>query len=171
MELGDNYGDKDSYNNAVEILVTKCKNETGLEIDGLEVIAIRSVGNENVKYTSEGIIGNDTIDCYTSDYMQSNVSSYGKPENGGDWFTMFGYNDCNLKQADNNYKNDFDKMNELGIISSDTIYWLASRYAKVKANGCYLYLRTVSDNVIDEGGNLISVRTRKSRWTTSNLWS
>ena len=35
----------------------KCKEVTGLEVDGKIVKSIRSVGNENVKYTSAGITG------------------------------------------------------------------------------------------------------------------
>ena len=49
-----------SYNNAVQTIVTECVNVSGIEtVDGTNVISIRSVGNTDFKYTSNGFTNND----------------------------------------------------------------------------------------------------------------
>ena len=51
-----------SYNNAVETLVMECVEESGVKenLDGINVLSIRSIGNTDMKYTSQGLIGNDS---------------------------------------------------------------------------------------------------------------
>ena len=58
-----------SYNNAVEPIVMACVTESGIEtVDGKNVISIRSFGNTNIKYTSEGLIGRDEPGWYSGNF-------------------------------------------------------------------------------------------------------
>ena len=110
-----------SYNNAVNTLVTACKDATGLTVDGSTVISIRSAGNTNVTYTSSGISGTDAPGDYTYDYQTAGAES--------DWYTANGFNNYHMKREDTNYSSDLNTMKQLGIFAADDkgTYWLASR--------------------------------------------
>ena len=122
-----------SYNNAVNTLVTACKDATGLTVDGTNVISIRSVGNTNVKYTSTGIVGSDS-GTYTYDWQTAGAES--------DWYTTYGFN---MKPEDTNHRADVDKMKQLGIFATDNLgnYWLASRGAKASSSDVDFFVRCV----------------------------
>ena len=125
-----------SYNHAVETIVTACKNATGLTIDGTNVISIRSVGNTNVKYISDTeIVGND-----------GGTYSYNLEETGAesDWYTPMGY-DMKPGDVEENFKADTNLMQSLGIINADdgANYWLASRYVEADSDGVYLMVRKI----------------------------
>lgn len=126
-----------SYNNSINTLVTACKNATGLTVDGTDVISIRSVGNENVKYTSSGITGNDTSTTYTYPYQTFELES--------NWYTANNYNNYNMKAEDTNYTSDVTKMKQLGIFAADNFgyYWLASRRIDADANDVGFRVRGV----------------------------
>ena len=113
-----------SYNNMVETLVMACKDATGLTVDGTEVISVRSVGNTNVKYTSNGITGTDNPGTYVYDWQTAGAES--------DWYTSNGYNSYNMKVEDNNYQSDWSILGTLGIRTADNSldYWLASRFVR-----------------------------------------
>ena len=157
LQLGQSYKEgaegfaegAEAYNNAVNAIVAKCKEVTGLEVDGEVVKSIRSVGNENVKYTSNGIKGSDTTEYFTSTYMKANVDGYPNATYG-DWFAT--YNSLNIKQGDGNFLNDYNRMNELGILNANLPfgvfgYWLASRDVYAGYSGA-----TFGVDVIHNGG-------------------
>ena len=128
-----------SYNNAVETLVTACKNATGLTIDGTDVISIRSVGNTNLKYTSNGITGSDS-GTYTYDWQSIGASK--------DWFTTNGYDIYNLKAGDINYQSDYNKMTALEIALADNkqYYWFASRFVDENSYNVLFSIRYVNNS-------------------------
>ena len=128
-----------SYNNAVNTLVTACKDATGLTVDGSTVISIRSAGNTNVTYTSSGISGTDAPGDYTYDYQTAGASS--------DWYTANGYNNYHMKREDTNYSSDLNTMKQLGIPKADNggTYWLASRRVNANTNNVNFNVRNVND--------------------------
>ena len=101
-----------SYNNAMETIVKACKQATNLNVDGENVLSIRSVGNTNIKYTSDGITVTDNPGAFSSSY---------------NWYAQKGYN---IKRTDTNFSSDYTKLINLGILALDNdnrIYWIASR--------------------------------------------
>lgn len=126
-----------SYNNAVNTLVTACKNATGLTVDGSTVISIRSAGNTNVTYTSSGISGTDAPGDYTYDYQTAGAQS--------DWYTANGFNNYHMKREDTNYSTDDTVMRALAISRADNggRYLLASRRVDARDSDVYFYVRYV----------------------------
>ena len=126
-----------SYNNAINTLVTACKDATGLTVDGTNVISIRSAGNTDVKYTSSGIVGTDNPGTYdTYDYQTAGAES--------NWYATKGYSIYNLKAGDNNYESDWSIMRKIGATNgggSNPYYWLASRYIREEADYIYFNIR------------------------------
>ena len=126
-----------SYNNMVNTLVTACKDATSLTVDGTDVISIRSVGNTNVKYTSNGITGSDNSGTYTY-----NWENLGAEIN---WYNSYGFNSYNMKDEDTNYLTDVNTMKQLGIITPDDMeyYWLASRNIYDNNNDVYFRVHVI----------------------------
>ena len=72
-----------SYNNAVTTIVMACVDESGIEtVDGKNVISIRTVGNRNIKYTSSGLVGDDSALWSVDDFNANNDANFNPP----DWF-------------------------------------------------------------------------------------
>ena len=104
---------RDSYNTAVDTLVQKCKDMTGIEVGG-EVLSIRNVGGPEK-------------DTTTSKVIFANLSNF-EPDEG---VSMKDYEgDNGFKLGDENYVNDFTQMEKLGLLVTDNPanYWFATRY-------------------------------------------
>ena len=115
---------KDSYNNAVEILVNECKklckDKYGIEVGG-DVLSIRSVGGPEIDATKN----TDTVDI-------TKLTKFNPIEE-------FPYEDFagtteekGFKIADDNYLDDYYQMKKLGILvvpgEYEHSYWCASRF-------------------------------------------
>ena len=106
---------RNKYNNAVDLMVTECKRVTGIESN------IRNVGGPNKE---EALSDTNTVDfeelTKTTDFTPtvdiSIFSQYEGATNG-------------LRKGDNNYEEDWNQMENVGIAKADNSkgYWIASR--------------------------------------------
>ena len=68
-----------------------------------------------------------------------------------------------LRDEDNNYKTDYDKMEELGIRASNNSYWLASRHVSSSSSNSGFGVRNVlSDGILDSNDYLCNVSSNGS---------
>ena len=121
-----------SYNNVITTLTEACKAETGISAN------IRNVGGpaeetttENVTFEgvkNSGFTPNADLDEERLTKLKTNIES--------------------IKQGDENYKNDYDQMEALGILATDTPkdYWLASRFVKVYSSGVNFRARYIDND-------------------------
>lgn len=123
-----------SYQNAINTLINECKKITGLEVDGKTVLEIRNVGGPS----------------------KDNASKYFSAENikNSDWLTQ--YIPLKIKDSDNIYESDYNKMKELDILVPDNgyNYFFASRNIEVNDERAIFKIRNLYNEMYgwyDEG--------------------
>lgn len=115
-----------NYNDAVEIIVNKCKEETGITSN------IRSVGGpaseDALSFTNTVDFSEIPTTVFTPQVEDSRFAQFEGATNG-------------LRKEDENYKADYEQMVALGILLTDTPsdYWFASRCLKNSGGSDFLH--------------------------------
>ena len=135
------------------------------EINGLQIISVNSVdtvtlsGKDtyndvinilNKKAEEYNYFGNDYVEarCVGCRPVKDENLEY---ESGAGEKNNWGYT---MKNQDDKYLADYNKMGELGIKGSNTEYWLASRNIYINSNYKYFVVRTISaSGILGRGGD------------------
>ena len=115
-------------------MVDECKKATGLEVDGKNVLEIRNVGGPS----------KDTSLQYS---------------NSDNWF--YKYNSLKIKTSDENYKSDYNRLEELDLLFSDNSrnYWFASRDIDNYSDYVYFNIRDSFSSYMNKSTNICYVNS------------
>ena len=149
-----------SYNHAIE----RINNYTARLVKNPNKISVRSVGSNpsNPNYRNTTKYTSETIENWNCVIDGNYNNSTGKFEEGTP-VTVNGI----AEVGENNLEQDFVRMRVLGVASTGSQYWLASRY--VFADSGYVYFRvgTVTSDGSFIGGNLFFAGSRGDAYTSS----